>query len=462
MAGVRAGVYARISSDREGDNLAVGRQLKDCEALADRKDWAIVERYVDADISAYRGKLRPQYRRMVEDIESGRIGAVVVYHADRLHRHPRELEDFIDLCQRMGTQLATVSGDVDLGTHEGQLIARIQGAVARKESDDKSRRISRKHEELAEEGKPSGGGSRPFGYEDDKVTIREDEAEIVRELTRRVLAGDSLKALEREYSARGVTTAQGKAWTTQGIRTLLLSPRISGQRQHKGEIVATAVWPGIISVRDGEKVRAKLLDPDRRTNRAGRRYLLPRVLRCSQCHARLHSRPRDDGTRRYVCSKQFGGCGSITVLADHVELYVSEMVLHRLASPLLPEAITRVPDDAEGSEWQKEADQAQAQLDELAVMWGAGEVTRSEWQKARAPIERRLDTARKKLAQQNRQTAILPFIGDAKRVRNEWPSMTLSRQAEIVRAVVEYVDVLPARRGYNRFDPDRLAVVWRG
>src|SRR5947209_3168001 len=198
MAGVRAGVYARISSDREGDNLAVGRQLKDCEALAERKGWAIVERYVDADISAYRGKARPQYRRMVEDIESGHIGAVVVYHADRLHRHPRELEDFIELCDRTGTKLATVSGDVDLGTHEGQLIARIQGAVARKESDDKSRRIQRKHEELAESGRPSGGGSRPFGYEDDKMTVREDEAEIVRELTRRVLAGDSLKALERD------------------------------------------------------------------------------------------------------------------------------------------------------------------------------------------------------------------------------------------------------------------------
>ncbi|HUZ16597.1 MAG TPA: recombinase family protein, partial [Gaiellaceae bacterium] len=64
MGVVRAGVYARISSDREGDNLAVGRQLADCEALAGRLDWAIQERYVDSDISAYRGKPRPQYKRM--------------------------------------------------------------------------------------------------------------------------------------------------------------------------------------------------------------------------------------------------------------------------------------------------------------------------------------------------------------------------------------------------------------
>src|SRR5918995_2992170 len=166
---VRAGVYARISSDRDGDNLAISRQLVDCEQLADRRRWTVVERYLDSDISAYSGKRRPEYLRMLDDIEAGAVQAVVVYHADRLHRHPRELEDFIDLCQRTKTKIATVSGDLDLSTHEGQLLARITGAVARKESDDKSRRIRRKHEELATAGKISGGGTRPFGFEDHRA-----------------------------------------------------------------------------------------------------------------------------------------------------------------------------------------------------------------------------------------------------------------------------------------------------
>ncbi len=97
-------MYARISSDREGDNLAIGRQLADCEQLAARRGWKVVERYVDSDISAYGGKRRPEYLRMLEEIEAGAVEAVVVYHADRLHRHPRELEDFIDLCQRTGDE----------------------------------------------------------------------------------------------------------------------------------------------------------------------------------------------------------------------------------------------------------------------------------------------------------------------------------------------------------------------
>ena len=172
---IRAGIYARISSDREGDNLAVSRQLADCDQLATAKGWQVAERYVDADISAYSRKRRPEYERMLEEIEAGVVEAIVVYHADRLTRHPRELEDFIDLCQRYGTKLATVTGDIDLSTHDGQLIARIHGAVAKKESDDKSRRLVRKHEELAVAGRLSGGGTRPFGFESDHRTIRPAE-----------------------------------------------------------------------------------------------------------------------------------------------------------------------------------------------------------------------------------------------------------------------------------------------
>ena len=460
---IRAAVYARISSDREGDNLAVSRQLADCVELAGRRGWKVVERYVDSDISAYSGKRRAEYLRMLDDIEVGAVEAVVVYHADRLHRHPRELEDFIDLCQRTKTKLATVSGDVDLSTHEGQLIARIQGAVARKESDDKSRRIRRKHEELASAGKVSGGGSRPYGYEADRRTVTPEEAEVIRECARRVLAGDSLRSICLDLNERGIASASGKQWTSQPLRRMLMSGRISGQREHRGEIVAKAEWPAIITPRETQQLRAKLGDPDRRTNRASRRYLLTRLLRRSRCGSVLVSRPRDDGTRRYVCASGpgFGGCGKTTIIADPLEQFIAAGVLHRLESPRLPEAIIRSPNRADGSEWQSKVERTQAKLDELAELWAEGEITRGEWLKARAPIEKRQTLAKKKLAALNRASALVPFIGDAKRVREQWQTMTLSRQHQIVAALLDHVIVGPGRRGYNRFDESRLRPVWR-
>ena len=71
---LRAGIYARISSDREGEGLGVARQLEDCRRLAEARGWTVVERYVDQDVSAYTGKLRPEYGRLWGDIESRALG----------------------------------------------------------------------------------------------------------------------------------------------------------------------------------------------------------------------------------------------------------------------------------------------------------------------------------------------------------------------------------------------------
>jgi site-specific DNA recombinase len=458
-------VYARISSDRESDGLGVARQLEDCERLAQLRGWEIAERYVDDDVSAYTGKPRPEYGRMLDDLQTGTINAVLVYHLDRLHRQPKELEEFFEVCKEAGVDdLATVTGRIDLADPDGQFQARILGAVAKKESDDKSRRIRRKHEEIALRGRVSGGGSRPYGFEADKVTLRPAEAAIVADCAKRLLAGEPLLSIVRDLNARDVPSASGGSWSPQSLRRMLGSARISGQREHHGEIVATAQWPAIISGEDGAAIRALLSDPQRRTNRAGRRYLLGGLLSCGRCGERLVSRPRSGGQRRYACAKGvgFSGCGKTYINADEVELFVTEAVLHRLDSAALLRATERKKKSAPDTQrWWKEAEAAQAQLDELAEAYGQRQISMSEWMAARKPIEQRATTARKQLAKQSRATMLDAYVGNGKLLRAEWDSLDLNQQHAIVACVVDSFVVGPGRRGYNRFDESRLTPVWR-
>ena len=79
-------IYARISQDRASEGLGVQRQLKDCRAEAVRRGWTVADEYVDDDISAYTGKSRPNYRRMLDDLRDRRVDSVIVWHLDRLHR----------------------------------------------------------------------------------------------------------------------------------------------------------------------------------------------------------------------------------------------------------------------------------------------------------------------------------------------------------------------------------------
>ena len=331
-------IYARISSDREGDHLGVTRQVADCRALVERRHWPSASVYVDDDVSAYSGKPRPEYRRLLADIAAGDVDAVVVWHLDRLHRNPKELEEFFEVCAAAGVDdLATVTGDIDLATHDGQFLARILGAVSRKESDDKSRRIRRKAVELAQAGKLGGGGTRPYGYAGDRRSIVPAEARIIREVAARILAGDSIRSVCNDLNERGIATVTGKPWLPTVLRGMLASARISGQREHRGEIVATAEWPAIITPQQTAQLRALFADPDRRTNRAARRYLLKGLLRCSKCGSTLVARPRGGGDRRYMCAKGPGlpGCNGTFIFAETVEAFISEAVLYRLDTPAL-------------------------------------------------------------------------------------------------------------------------------
>jgi site-specific DNA recombinase len=356
-----------------------------------------------------------------------------------------------------------VTGDVDLSTHDGRFMARILGAVARKESDDKSRRIRRKAQELAVAGKVAGGGSRPFGYEADKVTVRESEAVVIRECATRLLAGESIRSMCLDLNARGVQTVLGREWKTQTLRAILMSARISGQREHHGEIVAEAEWPAIITATETARIRALLSDPARRTNRTARRYLLVRLLRCAQCGEALVSRPTAEGTRRYVCATgpNHSGCGRTFIKADELELFITEAVLYRLDSPELAAALNGSSKDPDAERVQAEVDEAQAHLDELATAYGEKAIGLSEWLAARAPIEQRLTAAKRQLARLSRVTVLDGHVGNATDLRDRWGELTLSRQRAIVAAVLDHVVVGPGRRGLNRFDETRLAPVWR-
>jgi site-specific DNA recombinase len=108
-------------------------------------------------------------------------------------------------------------------------------------SDRLSTRSARGKKLKAMAGEPN-GSARPFGFEADLITVREDEAAALRDLTARFLAGESQDALIAELNARGITTSYGKPWTRAGLRQVLTRQR------NCGRIVYTDPKSGITSV----------------------------------------------------------------------------------------------------------------------------------------------------------------------------------------------------------------------
>ncbi len=459
-----AAIYLRISSDPRGDQLGVTRQKVDCLAETTRRGWTVSEIYTDDDCSAFSGKRRPEYQRLLANIRLGIHDGVMAWRLDRLHRRLLELEEFLTLTQALGVRLATATGDVDLATSAGRAMARTMGTFGMLESEVKSERIRRKHQELAENGKVSGGGTRPFGYTLDRRHLVEDEAAVIRELAARILAGDSLRSTCTNLNDRGVKTVTSRAWTPTVLRNMLLSARISGRREHLGEILGPAEWPAIISPHQTTRLRALLTDPERRTNRTARRYLLAGLVRCARCGTKMVARPRQDGRRRYVCAigPSTNGCGATVILADELEVFVIAGLLHRLDEPSLARAMARsASTDARSVAVQSSLAEAEQRLEELAVAYADGAVTYREWQAARPHLLKRATAAKASLNRDHRALALDGLVGNSDRLRYTWESLTLARQQAIAAALLDYVSIGPALRGRNRFDETRVRPAWR-
>ncbi|MCA1570069.1 MAG: recombinase family protein, partial [Chloroflexi bacterium] len=296
---MRAVIYARISSDTERQGLGVARQEADCRRHAEQQGWTVTTILTENDRSAYRGK-RPEYAKLLAGLRDGQWDVVVCWHPDRLHRSPIELEEFIDVLEESGATVASVmAGYWDLSTASGRLVARQVGAVSRYESEHKSDRQRRKHDELFAAGKPS-GGDRCFGYGPDLVTVIPEQAELIRWAAQHILDGGSLRSVCRHWNEAGHLTGQGNEHNPFVVRRLLQSARIAGKRERGEGVLVDAVWEPILPWETVQRLRDVFKDASRRTNRTSGRYLLTGGLaRCGRdgCGAKLIARPRADGRR---------------------------------------------------------------------------------------------------------------------------------------------------------------------
>lgn len=466
---VRAVIYVRISQDRAGAGLGVDRQREDCEALAKSKGWEVLEVYIDNDVSAFSGKKRPSYRRMLDDLEAGTATVVIAWHTDRLHRSPLELEEYINLSERRGVSTHTCqAGVIDLSTPSGRMTARILGAVARQESEHKGERVARARLQAAHAGK-WGGGIRPFGWgmptgetrkqtdpetgEDFEVPVLDmnqivpDEAAHILEATEALLRGESLRDRVKHLNGKGVTTTQGNPWKPSELREMLMRARNAGIAIYKGGEIGPGTWETIVPEETWRAVVALLTDPSRRSSPGNTpKWLGSLLYRCGnpgcQCPGPMKvSQSGNKGHRpAYRCQ-----LGQVTRRADVLDDHVRDVVLDRLSWPDAVDLLLPVADNMDIALLQAQGVAIRQRLADLSALFGGGEIDAVQLAEGSKVAKAQLTTTLGKLAAAAVRDPLVDLIGVADPWA-VWAGMSLDRQRGILRAVVT-VTVRPGRRG---------------
>jgi site-specific DNA recombinase len=460
-----AAVYVRISRDKAGAGLGVERQEADCRQLAARLGWTVVEVFADNDLSAYSGRPRPRYRAMLDAIRAGRIGAVLAWHTDRLHRSPIELETYISACNddRDVPTHTVQAGPLDLSTPSGRMIARQLGAVARYESEHRSERVRRAFLQNAQQGRRA-GGPRPFGYQDDGVTVREPEAAAVRAAVESVLAGASLRSVARDLTATGLTTTlKARTWDAHAVRALILKPRNAGLREHQGRVIGPANWPAIVPEEQWRAVVAILTDPSRRTSPSDARvkWLGSGIYRCAGCERpSLRVSTSGRASACYRCPGSPGTTGHVTRAAGPLDAYFEAVIVERLSRPDAIDLLRPATPEVNLSALRATANAARARLTEIAEMLGDEELTRAEAQIARGRASARLERAEAEIVVATECNPLAGLVG-APDPAAVWGGLDIGRRRAVLDALMT-VTVLPITRPGPGFDPEAVRIEPKG
>lgn len=491
----RPGLYKRISYDKTGLAEGVARQDEDCELLRERMGWGpFVRRYDENDTSAYRKKkvrladgrlafrvIRPAFRRMLDDLEAEVIDGVVFYDMDRLARQPRDLEDLIDWVEYRKVAVKPVTGDIDLMTSGGRMLARMLVSVALKSSEDTSRRQARAAVQHAQQGRVVRGGPRRFGWSAAGQALVPAEAELLREAAARVGAGESVTAIALDFQRRDIPTVGGKKWTRTALNNILRSPRLGGIRAYTGvfhesqpkinEWWLRAVrydgewvrgdWTPILSVDEWITLQNTL---DAGTGRSpknmktpaatGRKHLLSGLCICGKCGTRMVGR-KVRGMRMYGCRpKDLGGCNGVTRNADKVDRLVIALAIDYLKREQVRPRRSPADRAVKGSD----LDRLQARKAGLRTAFTSGQINEEDFYSTLAELNARIDAARSAAAE-GEDIRQLPSR-EIQIAELESSDVSNERKRLILSELIERITIKPASRGPH-FNPDDIDPVWR-
>lgn len=479
----RAAIYVRISRDKRKGSLEEGMGVADqerlCRELAERLGYAVVSVFVDNDKSAYSGKPRPAYLRMIDYLRANKADAVLCWHTDRLHRDNTELEDYIKIVESRDIRTDTVIGGlIDLNTPGGRANARFLCTVARLEVETRSERVKVARERQARQGK-FGGGRRPYGFEADGVTIVESEAKVIRRCVKAVLSGVAIREIARDLRKEDIPTCDGKQWKAPHVRTILLRPRNAGLTVHRPDVRrrtpytpddVIGAFPGTPIIEPDEfwSVMHKLTDPDRRTTPGvAPKWLGSGIFRCpcgEPLRAQTKKETRKDRRTGEVtrAERQIYRCMS----TDSGHVVCSRPELDRLVIATVAALIaTSDPADIIGTPQngvdvpalRAELVIHRAKLDEIAADYDDDVITKSQMitrtQKRRAKIE---EVEAKLTEAAQSQSPAAKLIG-AENIEAAWEALTLGEQREILRRLL-VITVHPVGKGKRVAVRDRVEI----
>ena len=478
---IRCAIYTRKSTEegleQEFNSLDAQREAGEAFIASQKSEgWiCLPDRYDDGGYTG--GNMdRPALKRLMADVEAGRVDCVVVYKVDRMSRSLLDFARIMEALEKSGVSFVSVTQQFNTTSSMGRLTLNILLSFAQFEREIISERTRDKIAAARRKGKWSGG--RPIlGYDVDprggRLIVNEDEAARVRAIYELYLDRQSLIATIKELDARGWTN---KRWTTKkeresggspfnkhSLHSLLTNVLYTGRLTYKDE-VHDGEHPAIVEDETFRRVGQLL----KRNGATGGKHvrnqfgaILKGLINCVPCNCAMvptHTTKQDRRYRYYVCGnaqkRGWHTCPSKSIPAGEIEKFVVDQVRGIGRDPaLLAETLTGARAEAKARIQELEAERTglerdlkrhNAQMRELAGAIGTGGATADRM----ADLLDRVRGAEDRLTQvRDELTSLESDTFDENEAARAlaafdpvWETLTLREQARVLRLLIQRVD----------------------
>ena len=480
---IRCAIYTRKSTeeglDQQFNSLDAQRDSSEAFIASQQHEgWLVnAERYDDGGFSGGNTE-RPAFKRLIDDIEAGKIDCVVVYKVDRLSRSLLDFAKVMEVFDKYGVSFVSVTQQFNTTHSMGRLTLNILLSFAQFEREIIGERIRDKLAAQSKRGQWTGGYP-VLGYDIDRsertprLVVNADEATRVRRIFSLYLELKALMQVSEELERRGWcnkvwqtkkgTAKGGRAFDKCSLHAMLTNPIYAGKIKHKTDIYE-GQHEAIIDEGIFEQVQLQL-----RTNGHNRGNRLPGknggllkgLIRCPYCNvAMVHNitKKKSIAYRYYTCVRAIKrgrkACQHPSLPAGEIEAAVVDQVRaiagdEGLRDEIVRQATEAVADQKEEFETQRmqltrQLSRDHAEIRRVVLVQDANSSTTARM----ADLQQRIETAERSLVAANKRITeidgqtvsavdVTEAFTDFDRV---WSSLTIREQSELLGLLVARVE----------------------
>ena len=460
-----AALYARQS---QGNERSIEEQIQAGQKACEREGWRLLESYTDkVSASRFSRSKRPDWTRLITDLEAGRFGILVMWESSRGDRDLETWAGLLRRCREQGVLIHVVNHGHTYDVRRGRDWKTLaeDGVDAAAESDRTSERLQRAMQAAALDGRPHGAVNYGYRRVYDTVTrqlVRQEpdpeQAPVMRQIITRIAHGDPVKTITEDLNERGIPSPHGGRWARTVVRRLALNPVYIGKRKWQGELL-NGDWPALVDEPAYWRAYRVLTDPARLTTRPGaQKHLLSYLAICGVCGSKLWMYRQGQRKPMYACSS---GHGCVYADATLLDAYVSGRMVTLLKNPVMIKALFGRTDDAAIIAARAEADELRERLDGYASMAARKEITPLFAARVEKELAPQIAAAERRAV----VVAVSPQIAElitSDDVERGWAELAVRHQRAFLRACWASIELLKPPRRTTKFDPARVRMTRLG